>query len=105
MPALASLGQQIGAIDIHARWLLPTVAVPLLLFVFLSWLLLRGSDGAYHRSRLIRGQPLAALWQTIGHTGDPPEGDSILFATSAIVLTSLVWFALSALIAVRCFVF
>lgn len=105
IPALASLGQQIGGIDLDARWVLAGVAIPLLLFVMLSWLLLRGAAVARHRSQLIMGQPLTALWETIGTAGDPPEDDSILFATIAIVLTALVWFALPALIGVGFLIF
>ena len=98
VPALASLGQQLGAIDFNARWVLIGVGVALVLFVMMSWLLLRGAAVARHRSQLVMGQPLAALWETVGRAGDPPEDDSILFATIAIVLTALVWFALPALI-------
>jgi len=105
VPALASIGQQLGAIDIQARWVLTAVAAPLILFVLLSWMLLRGAAVARHRSRLILGQPLAALWQTIGHAGDTPEDDSVLFATIAILLTALVWFALPAMIAAGFIVF
>jgi len=98
LPALASLGQQLGAIDVSARWVLVGVAVPLGLFAVLSWLLLRGAAVARHRSQLVMGRPLAALWETVGRAGDPPEDDSILLATVAIVLTALVWFALPAVI-------
>lgn len=105
IPALASLGQQVGAIDLNARWVLVGVAVPLLLFVALSWLLLRGAAVARHRVQLVMGQPLAALWETLGRAGDPPEDDSLLFATIALVLTALVWFALPALIGVGFLIF
>ena len=105
IPALASLGQQVGGVDVSARWVLVGVAVPLLLFVMLSWLLLRGAAVARHRSQLIMRQPITALWETIGRAGDPPEDDSILFATIAIVLTALVWFALPALIGVGFLIF
>ncbi len=105
IPALASLGQQVGAIDLSARWVFAGVAVPLLLFVVLSWLLLRGAAVARHRSQLIMRQPIAALWETIGRAGDPPEDDSVLFATIAIVLTALVWFALPALVGAGFLVF
>ena len=50
-------------------------------------------------------QPIAALWETIGRAGDPPEDDSVLFATIAIVLTALVWFALPALVGAGFLVF
>ncbi|MDA1061390.1 MAG: hypothetical protein O2895_00490, partial [Chloroflexi bacterium] len=52
---------------------------------------------ARHRSRLIAGQPLVALWETIGLAGDPPEDSSAMIATIAIVLTAVVWLALPAL--------
>ena len=73
VPALASLGQQMGAIDLDRRLVLPGVALPLVVFALLSWLLLRGAAVARRRSQLIMGRPLAALWQTIGHAGDPPD--------------------------------
>ncbi len=98
LPALASLAQQLGGIEVDARWVFGGTAFALFLFVTLAWLLLRGAAVARHRSQLVMGQPLAALWETIGHAGDPPEDDSVLFATIAIVLTALVWFALPAVI-------
>jgi hypothetical protein len=39
-------------------------------------------------------QPLAALWETIGHAGMPPEDDSVMIASGALVLAALVWFVL-----------
>jgi hypothetical protein len=100
VPALASLAQRAGAIDVDARWLFPGAIALVGLFALLAWFFLRGAAVARHRSRLIAGRPLEALWQTIGHAGDVPEDDSMLFATIALVLTALVWFALPALIAV-----
>jgi hypothetical protein len=90
----------VGAVDLNARWVLAGVAVALVVFVLGSWLLLRGAAVARHRSQLVIGKPVAALWETIGGAGDPPEDDAVLFATIAIVLTALVWFALPALIGV-----
>ena len=71
----------------------------------LTWVLLRSAAVARHRSHLIMRQPLAALWETVGRAGKPPEDDSILFATIAIVLTAGVWFALSALVGVGFLIF
>lgn len=105
VPALASLGQQLGAISVDARWVVGGTAVALLLFVILAWVLLRGAAVARHRSKLVMGQPLTALWETIGHAGDPPEDDSVLYATIGIVLTALVWFALPAVIGTGFLVF
>jgi hypothetical protein len=105
VPALASLGQQVGAVDFNARWVLVGVAIALVVFVLGSWLLLRGAAVARQRSQLLAGQPVAALWETIGGAGNPPEDDSVLFATIAIVLTALVWFALPALIGIGFVIF
>lgn len=105
VPALASLGQQLGAISVDARWVVGGTAFALLLFVILAWVLLRGAAVARHRSQLVMGQPLTALWETIGRAGDPPEDDSVLYATIGIVLTALVWFALPAVIGTGFLVF
>ena len=97
VPLLASLAQSLGAINLSNRYLqIGGVAVLFGLFVVLSWVLLRGAAVAHRRSRLIMGEPLAALWATIGHAGDPPEDDSVLFATIAIIITATVWFLLPA---------
>ena len=95
LPLLASLSQYLGAIDITSRWVLGGGLVFLLvLFFSLSAIMLRGAAVARHRSRLIMGQPLAALWETIGHAGNPPEDDSVMIATGGVVLAGLVWFVL-----------
>jgi hypothetical protein len=105
LPALASLAQAMGALDLgDKRVLLVGVGLLFVLFFALSWVLLRGAAVAHRRSRLIMQGPLAALWQTIGHCGTPPEDDSRTFATVAIVLTALVWFVLPAAAAVLFFV-
>jgi hypothetical protein len=105
VPALASVAQQAGAIRVDARVLVPGMIVPLVLFVVLSWGLLRGAAVARHRSRLVMGRPLAALWETIGQAGDPPEDGAVWIATIAVVLAALVWFALPALIVLGVVVF
>jgi hypothetical protein len=46
------------------------------------------------------GQPLAALWETLGNAGTPPEDDSVLFASIAVLVTALVWFVLPAAAAI-----
>ena len=70
-----------------------------LLFFAVSGLLLRGAAVAHRRSRLIMQQPLAALWETIGHCGNPPRDASRRYAAVAIALTAIVWFILPALAA------
>ena len=61
--------------------------------------LLRGAAIARRRCRLVMQRPLAALWETVGHAGNPPEDDSVLFGTLAVVLTALLWFVLPGLAA------
>lgn len=106
LPLLASLSQYAGAIDFANRWVLfGGIAILFVLSLALSSMLLQGAAIAHRRSRLIMQQPLAALWETLGHAGNPPEDDSLLFGTIAIALTALVWFVLPAGAAVVYFVF
>lgn len=92
LPALASLSNYLGAIDLSDRRVLwAGLGLLFALSLLLSTILLAGAGVARRRCRLILQQPLAALWATIGHAGDPPEDGSILFATIAVVLTFLVW--------------
>jgi len=60
----------------------------------MAWVMLRGAAVARRRSQLIMGAPLAALWETIGDAGHPPEDDATQIATFAIVLTAVIWLAL-----------
>jgi len=93
LPALASLTNYLGAVDFtDRRIVIAALSVVFVLFLALAGVAMRGAGMARRRSRLIMEQPLAALWETIGHAGRPPEDDSVLFATVAIVLTALIWF-------------
>ena len=49
--------------------------------------------------------PLRALWETVGNAGNPPEDDSVLYATVAITITALLWFVLPGAIAAVYFLF
>lgn len=92
VPLAASVGQYLGAIDFLSRPVIATGFVVLfLLFLFLSSVLLSGAGFAHRRSQLIMSQPLAALWDVVGHAGEPPRDNSRVFATLAIILTGLVW--------------
>lgn len=105
VPLLASLSQYFGAIDPFNRVVVfAGIGLLFMLFLLLSSMLLTGASVAHRRSRLIMGAPLAALWECIGHAGNPPRDDSTMFATVAIALTALVWFVLPALAAVVYFV-
>jgi hypothetical protein len=104
VPALAGLGNYAGAINFASgRVLMAIMAVLFVLFLALSSLLLQAAGVAHRRSRLIMRQPLAALWETIGSAGNPPEDDGVMFATIALLLTAMVWLILPA-IAVTAFV-
>ena len=92
VPLLASVSQYLGAIDFLARPVLIGLFIGLfVLFGILSSILLSGAAVAHRRSRLIMRQPLAALWETIGHCGHPPEDNSRLFASLSLLLSALVW--------------
>ncbi|MGE0601231.1 MAG: hypothetical protein AB7J35_17240 [Dehalococcoidia bacterium] len=92
LPALASASQYLGAIDFLSRPVIISIFVGLfILFGALSWVLLKAASIAHRRSELIMRQPLAALWETVGHCGDPPTDDSQLFAVIAILLSAVVW--------------
>lgn len=92
VPLLASATQYFGGINFLARpVLISLVAVLVLLFAFLSSVLLSAASVAHRRCRLITGQPLAALWEVVGHAGGPPHDNSQPFALLAIVLSALVW--------------
>jgi hypothetical protein len=97
VPLLASISGYAGAVDWGSRVILAVaLVVTLVLFIAGGWVLLNGAAVARRRSRLIMAAPLAALWETVGHAGEPPEDDSATFATIAIVLTALVWIGLPA---------
>jgi hypothetical protein len=61
-----------------------------------SWCILRGAAIARHRIKLTVEEPLAALWETIGRCGGPPEDDAQMFAVYAIILTIVGWLVIPA---------
>jgi hypothetical protein len=62
-----------------------------IVFVLLSWVILRGAAMASRRIGLSARGPLQALWDTVGHAGRPPSDDSRKFALIAIALTAAGW--------------
>lgn len=101
LPLLASVTGYLGGIDWTGRGaVLTLLAIVFVLFVAGGWVLLNGAAVARRRSRLIMAGPLEALWQTIGRAGNPPQDDSALFATIAVVVTTLVWIVLPAALGV-----
>lgn len=106
VPLLASVSQYLGAISFTNRLVLTAgIGILFVLFFLLSGMLLTGASVARRRSRLIMQAPLATLWATIGHAGNPPEDDATLFATLAIALAAVLWFVLPAAVAVVYIVF
>ncbi len=104
LPVLASVSQYLGAIDITNRAIVFSgIAVLFVLFFSLSAAMLRGASVAHRRSTLIMQEPLLALWETVGHAGNPPEDDSVMIAMSALVMAALVWLVLPAGAAVAYF--
>lgn len=94
IPLVASVSQYLGAIDFLAPGVIAALFVAIIVvFLVMSTLLLSGAGLARRRSDLILRQPLAALWETIGNAGEPPEDNSRLFASVAIVLSAIVWVA------------
>jgi hypothetical protein len=95
VPLVAGLGKSIGAIDFGSRpvWMAMT-AILLVVSLLASWVLLHGAAVAHRRSGLIMKEPLAALWETIGHAGNPPRDNSVQFAAIAVTLTTVAWFVI-----------
>jgi hypothetical protein len=83
-----------GVTDIvrRDRWFfLSASGVIFLIFLFASWVVLRGAGVARHRIRLTTDRPMKALYETIGGCGNPPTDDAQMFAVIAIALTFLAW--------------
>jgi hypothetical protein len=54
--------------------------------LFVAWAILKGAAVARRRIRLTTERPLAALWETIGRCGRPPEDQARQFAVIALVV-------------------
>ncbi len=95
IPVLAGASRRFGTLGGAASWVfLAGGAVLILLFAALAWVLLQGAGLAHRRSVIALGQPLAALYETIGHCGRPPHDESANLVLAAIILTALAWFVL-----------
>ncbi|HVI17124.1 MAG TPA: hypothetical protein VM712_02040 [Gaiellales bacterium] len=101
VPVLASIARQFGAVKGQG----PVLVVPLgvilaIVFAVLAWVLLQGAGLAHRRIKVTLDPSLAALYETIGHCGNPPRDDSAAIAAAAIALTALAWFVVPIAIAV-----
>ena len=101
VPVLASASRQFGALqNASTVWVVAGGVVLVILFVALAWVLLQGAGLAHRRIRTALNPSLAALYQTIGHCGHPPEDDSTTIAAAALALTAVAWFVVPIAIAV-----
>jgi hypothetical protein len=101
VPVLASIARQFGAVKGQG----PVLVVPLgvilaIVFAMLAWVLLQGAGLAHRRIKVTLDPSLAALYETIGHCGNPPRDDSAAIAAAAIALTALAWFVVPIAIAI-----
>ena len=101
VPVLASIARQFGAVKGQG----PALVVPLgvilaVVFAALAWVLLQGAGLAHRRIKVTLDPSLAALYETIGHCGNPPQDDSAAIAAAAIALTALAWFGVPIAIAI-----
>ena len=101
VPVLASIARQFGAVKGQAPLLIVPLGVILaIVFAVLAWVLLQGAGLAHRRIKVTLDPSLAALYETIGHCGNPPRDDSAAIAAAAIALTALAWFVVPIAIAI-----
>jgi hypothetical protein len=101
LPVLASISHRFGTL--RGAGPLPIIAIGLLLalaFAALAWVLLQGAGLAHRRIKVALAPSLAALYETVGHCGNPPRDESANIAIAAIALTALAWFVLPIAIAI-----
>src|SRR3954453_14185141 len=101
VPVLASIARSAGALQGAGRAVLIAVGLVLaIVFAVLAWVLLQGAGRAHRRIQVAVMPALEALYETIGHCGNPPRDDSAAIAAAAIALTALAWFVVPIAIAV-----
>lgn len=101
VPVLASVARQFGAVKGEGPVLVVPLGVTLaIVFAALAWVLLQGAGLAHRRIKVTLDPSLAALYETIGHCGNPPRDDSAAIAAAAIALTALAWFGVPIAIAI-----
>jgi len=101
VPVLASIARQFGAVKGQGPLLIVPLGVILaIVFALLAWVLLQGAGLAHRRIKVALDPSLAALYETIGHCGNPPRDDSAAIAATAIALTALAWFVVPIAIAI-----
>jgi hypothetical protein len=93
--AISALGSGASALlDLafgNAGGAVVAVAVVTLLFATLAGAIIRGAAVARRRIRLTVDRPMAALWETVGRAGKPPEDQARMFALWGVILTAVSW--------------
>ena len=101
VPLLLTLFRLLQGLSLDTWWASTIVALAGAVIVFLiSTVCLRGAAMASRRIRLATRAPLRTLWDVIGWAGLPPRDQSRKFAVVAIVVTTLTWFVVPAVIAI-----
>jgi hypothetical protein len=99
VPAALSLWRLASGFTFEHWWVAVVVGtVGVLVGLGMSWVVLRGAALASRRIRLSVREPLATLWETVGHCGRPPRDRSRRFTIVAISLTLGVWIVLPLLV-------
>jgi hypothetical protein len=72
------------------------VTVVFVLLGVVGWVFVRGAAAARRRIKLTVEQPVAALWETVGRAGNPPDDRARQFVVLAVTLTLLGWLVIPA---------
>ena len=100
LSGLASLVRQFAGSGDHRAQIVLLAIATFAIFGAVSWILVQGAAVAHRRSKLIMSAPLAALWETIGNCGRPPQDDSVTIAAVGIAITATAWFVVPVIVAV-----
>jgi hypothetical protein len=99
IPVFASVGRISGLLE-SAYWATLIGIVGTAIALAGAWIVLRGAAMASRRIRIAARPPLEAVWAAVGSCGRPPRDQSRKFAFVAIVLTTLAWIVLPAVVAI-----
>jgi hypothetical protein len=101
VPLVLTLFRLARGFHLDSWWAILIFALVGAAIVFLiSSIVLRGAAMASRRIRLSTRGPLMNLWSVIGFAGNPPRDQSRKFAILAIVITTLMWLVVPAVVAI-----
>lgn len=92
LSTLLSLIQRALASAFASLWskIVATVVIGLVM-AMIAWIIIRGAAVARRRIKLSLDGPLAALWETIGRCGEPPQDPARVFGLIGVILALLPW--------------